>query len=223
MSETIASRVTRIVSGGFHALLDAMEQAVPETAMAQAIREVEQAIDEVRAELGRVLARKHVATSNLAQLKTRHAELSADVDIAVSRGEDELSRAGIAKQLDLEAQMPIVEKAITEAADNERELEGYLLALQAKKRDMEGALNELLAARTVAEKTAPSGTDRTPSQRAERAGAAFDRLWARQTGIAGAGAADEAEAATKLKALAELTRNHRIEERLAACKAKLGQ
>lgn len=61
MKETISTRVTRLVSGSLHALLDAMEQAAPEAAMAQAIREVEQVIDEVRAELGRVLASRHVA------------------------------------------------------------------------------------------------------------------------------------------------------------------
>jgi phage shock protein A len=221
MSESIADRVTRIVSGGFHALLDAVEQAAPEAAMAQAIREVEQAIDEVRAELGRVLARKHLAHSNLAQLQSRHEELSAQIDIALGKGEEELSRAGIAKQLDLEAQMPVVEKAIAQAGEEEREMEGYLLALQARKRDMEDALNEFLATRASAEKASGTPTE-TPAQRAERAGAAFERVWARQTGIAGA-AADEAAAAAKLKELAELARAHRIEERLAACKAKLGR
>ncbi|MGR9107655.1 MAG: PspA/IM30 family protein [Gammaproteobacteria bacterium] len=222
-TENIASRVTRIVSGGVHALLDAVEQAVPETAMVQAIREVEQVVDEVRAELGRVLARKHVANSNLAQLRARHEELTGHIEIAVEKGEDDLCRAGIAKQLDLEAQIPIVEKAIVEAGEEEKELEGYLLALQAKKRDMEEALNQLVAARADNDKPSPIQPGETPAQRAERAAAAFDRLWARQSGFSGTGPVDSAEAASKLKELAELTRSHRIEERLAACKAKLSR
>ena len=46
MTDTIASRVTRVIGGSAHALLDAMENAAPEATMAQAIREVEAAIDE---------------------------------------------------------------------------------------------------------------------------------------------------------------------------------
>ena len=56
MTDTIASRVTRVVSGSVHALLDAVESAAPEATMAQAIREVDRVIDDVRAELGRVEA-----------------------------------------------------------------------------------------------------------------------------------------------------------------------
>ena len=44
MTDTIASRVTRVVSGSVHALLDAVESAAPEATMAQAIREVEDAL-----------------------------------------------------------------------------------------------------------------------------------------------------------------------------------
>ena len=44
MTDTIASRVTRVVGGSVHALLDAVENAAPESTMAQAIREVDQAI-----------------------------------------------------------------------------------------------------------------------------------------------------------------------------------
>lgn len=56
MSETLARRVGRLVSGGFHALADAAENLMPEAVMNESIREIERAIDEVRAELGRVLA-----------------------------------------------------------------------------------------------------------------------------------------------------------------------
>ena len=45
MTDTIASRVTRVIGGSVNALLDAVENAAPEATMAQAIREVDQAID----------------------------------------------------------------------------------------------------------------------------------------------------------------------------------
>lgn len=221
MKETITTRVTRLVSGSLHALLDAMEQAAPEAAMAQAIREVEQVIDEVRAELGRVLASRHVADSNLARLAERHAELAAQIAVAVTKGEDELSRAGIAKQLDIEAQRPVLEKAVAQAGTDEQELQGYLLALRGRKRDMEDALNDFLAARAQQDRAGPGGAGPDGSAAwAERAGSAFDRVLARQTGVGAQVARDGAAEAAKLKELADLARNHSIEERLAALKAQ---
>ena len=53
MSETLARRVGRLVSGGFHAILDAAENLAPEAVMNENIREIERAIDEVRSELAR--------------------------------------------------------------------------------------------------------------------------------------------------------------------------
>ena len=53
MKESMGARVGRIISGDFNSLVDAVENAAPEVVMEQAIREVDSAIDEVRAELAR--------------------------------------------------------------------------------------------------------------------------------------------------------------------------
>ena len=53
---------------------------------------------------------------------------------------------------------------------------------------------------------------------AERAGSAFDRVLARETGIAGVSSPINADA-SKLRELQEMARAHRIDERLAALKA----
>ena len=94
MTDTIASRVMRVVGGSVHALLDAVENAAPEATMAQAIREVDQAIEEVRAELGRVEAVKHLATSSLNKLNTQKETLAEQIEIAMSKGDEALARAG---------------------------------------------------------------------------------------------------------------------------------
>ena len=52
MAETLASRVGRLISGTANSLVDAIENAAPEIVMEQALREIDQAIDDVRAELG---------------------------------------------------------------------------------------------------------------------------------------------------------------------------
>ena len=150
MTDTIASRVTRVIGSSVHALLDAVENAAPEAAMAQAIREVDQAIDEVRAELGRVEAVKHLATSSLNKLNTQNEGLAGQVEIAVAKGDEGLARAGIAKQVDIEDQIPVLQRSLHDALDRSKELEGYIAALLAKKREMDSALQDFVAAHAAA-------------------------------------------------------------------------
>jgi phage shock protein A len=219
MTDTIASRVTRVVSGSVHALLDAVEDTAPEATMAQAIREVDQAIDEVRTELGRVEATKHVATSSLNKLNTQKESLSEQVDIAMTKGDEALARAGIAKQMDIDDQIPVLQRSLQDAVSRGSELEGYIAALLAKKREMESALQDFMAARKTA--PGPGGANAasgTTQGKVDRAGSAFDRVMARETGITGATSALNADAA-KLRELQEMARTHRIDERLAALKA----
>jgi phage shock protein A len=136
MSDTIAARVTRVIGGSVHALLDAMENAAPEATMAQAIREVEQAINEVRSELGRVEAVKHLAASSLNKLNTQKETLGEQIDIAMGKGDETLARAGIARQIDIDDQIPVLQHSLQEAVGRGKELEGYIAALLAKKREM---------------------------------------------------------------------------------------
>jgi phage shock protein A len=219
MTDTIASRVTRVIGSSVHALLDAVENAAPEAAMAQAIREVEAAIDEVRAELGRVEAVKHLATSSLNKLNTQNEGLAGQVELAVAKGDEVLARAGIAKQVDIEDQIPVLQRSLRDAMDRSKELEGYIAALSAKKREMEQALRDFAAACAASTSApGPNLASGTTQGKVERAGSAFDRVLARQTGITGATSALNPDA-SKLHELAELARTHRIDERLAALKA----
>ena len=221
MTDTIASRVTRVIGGSVNALLDAVENAAPEATMAQAIREVDQAIDEVRGELGRVEAVKHVAASSLNKLNTQKETLAEQIDIAMTKGDETLARAGIARQLDIDDQIPVLQRSLQDSIGRGKELEGYIAALIAKKREMELALQDFIASRAAATALRPptNAASGTTQGKVDRAGAAFDRVMARQTGLAVAGSAVNADAA-KLQDLQEMARAHRIDERLAALKAK---
>ena len=84
MKESIAGRVGRIISGSVNALIDAVENAAPEVVMEEAIREVDAAIDEVRAELGKVLANKHLANTRLMEENRKHEELAEKVGTSQS-------------------------------------------------------------------------------------------------------------------------------------------
>ena len=220
MSETLSRRVGRLVSGGFHALIDAAENLAPEAVMNENIREIERAVDEVRAELGKVLAQKHLAAKKMADESNRHEAIDANLQTAVDAGRDDLAEAGIAEQMDIEARLPILENTIADCAAQEKELEGFIAALQAKKREMQQQLQDWHAAQQsmgTGKTAGGNGSDLNRIARdAEKSGNAFDRVMGRQNAVH---SSTDAAQLAKLKELEDLSRNNRIAERLAALKA----
>ena len=224
MKESIAARVGRIISGSLNQLISAFENAAPEAVMEKAIDEVDSVIDDVRAELGKITVDKHQATKRLTGASEQHTDLSQKLELAVSEKRDDLAEAAIARQLDLEAQIPVLEATINELAEKEKELEGYINALLAKKREMKEELRQYRQARTESTSTTVSaGPDTTGSadvqKRLSRAESAFDRVMEQQTNLPGT--QTDVKTASQLAELEDLSRKNRIQERLAAVKAKV--
>ncbi|MCP2041235.1 phage shock protein A [Neisseria sp. HSC-16F19] len=219
MSETLSRRVGRLVSGGFHALVDAAENMAPEAVMNENIREIERTIDEVRAELGKVLAHKHLAAKKLADEGNRHEALDAQIQAAVAAGRDDLAQAGIAEQMDIEARLPVLENTLADGTAQEKELEGFIAALQAKRREMQQALQDWKQAQQAGTVHAQASGSRLNdlARQAEKSAHSFERVLQNQGGVGlNPTAADQA---AKLKDLEDLSRQNRIAERLAALKA----
>ena len=220
MNESITSRVARLMSGSVNALVDAVENASPELVMEQAIREVDSAIADTQAELGQQIAQKHLASKKLIEENNRYEVLAEQLHIAVANSRDDLAEAGIAEQIDIEARMPVLELSIANATAREKELEGFIQALQAKKREMKSELNAFLQTReaSVSATSVASKQGDSAADKANRAGASFDRVLEKATGIAGRDVS--LTSASKLAELDELARHNRIAERLAALKAE---
>jgi phage shock protein A len=220
MAETLAVRVTRILAGSAHALLDAIEDMAPEAVMRQAIREIDQVLAEVRVDLGKSEAAKHLITTHINKLNNESEQLGAHVETALERGEETLARAGIERQILIDDQTPVLQRSLAEQLEKSRELEGYITALLAKRREMEDSFQEYLA--TNANRAAPAGAAQRLDQgaRIENAQSAFDRVLARQTGVIGLSVPNGGDA-QKLKELQDLARRNRIDERLAELKARL--
>lgn len=225
MADTLGARVGRIVSGSAHALIDAIEGAMPDAVMQQTLREIDKAVDDVRSELGRTIAGKHLANKRLTEQSSRHEELAGQIELALRQGREDLARAAVEHQLDVEAQVPVLEATVAEAGKREIELEGYVAALLAKRREMEEAFQSLLLARAKGAEqagaaTGQAGSGGAPSvtRRVENATGAFDRLMARE-GAPALGGVDREQGA-RLAELDGLARRNRVEERLAAIKAR---
>lgn len=220
MADTLAVRVTRILAGSAHAFLDAVEDAAPEAMMRQAVREIDQVLAEVRADLGKVEAAKHLITSHINKLNSENEQLAGQVELALERGEEDLARAGIERQTLIDDQTPVLQNSLSEQQEKGRELEGYITALLAKRHEMEDTLQRYLASRTQAAAVAAVAGKSSQDARVENAQSAFDRVLSRQTGVVGLSATSGGDA-QKLKELQELSRRHRIDERLAQLKARM--
>jgi len=220
MAESLSARVGRVIAGSVHALLDRIEDAAPEAAMEQALREVDKVIDEVRHELGTMAANRHLAQQQHATLNRQHTQLAEQIEQAIDQGREDLARAGVARQLDIEAQIPVLEKSLAELSGNETELTGYVNALLAKRREMTSALENFRSARKIAASSVPQAAGARRSEaRMESASGAFDRVYQRHAGLSPAAAGASLEQAARLKELDEMVRNNQIEERLAKLRA----
>lgn len=218
MSESISRRVARLVSGSLNALVDAVENSAPETVMAQAIKEIDSAIADSRSELGQQIAQKHLASKRLIDENNRHESLASQLEIAVLNGRDDLAAAGIAQQMDIEARIPVLEASISDCSNREKELEGFIQALQAKKREMLAELKAFREAQQAKEATAATpGQQSSTEDKVQRATDVFERVLENHSGLPGRGL--DTSNARQLAELEELSRNNRIAERLAALKA----
>lgn len=222
MADTLRQRVSRVIAGGAHALLDKIEDAAPVAMLEQSVREVEGIADEVRSELGRTVANRHLAQQQHLNLNKEHELLGASIHEALNNGREDLTKPAIARQIDIEAQLPVLEGSLAELAAQEKELTGFVDALMGKMREMQTAIREFEQTRQQADSAANRGAGiATPvGAKLHAAQSAFDRTYQRQTGLDAAGRGATLEQAAKLKELSELVRENKINERLAALKAK---
>jgi len=189
--------------------------------MEQAIREADAVIDDVRHELGTMAANRHLAQQQHAHLNRQHETLTANLEQALAQKREDLARAAVARQLDIEAQIPVLETTLADFARQETELRGYVDALTAKRREMEEALSQFRQSRAQAASAATGAAQGGAAASTKMAAAtgAFDRIYERQTGLSGTSRGATLEQAAQLKELDDMTRRNKIDERLAQLKA----
>jgi phage shock protein A len=219
MADSLKTRVGRVIAGGVHALLDKIEDLNPHAAMEQAIREADGVIDEVRHELGTVSANRHLAQQQHAKLNRSHEELRDQIAQALSQQREDLARAAVSRQIDIEAQIPVLETTLADLARQEQELQGFTAALLAKKREMQEALADFRKSRAATESAAQPVGQANVEQRLGKVTDAFDKIYQRQTGLSGTQNAANLEQAARLSELEAMVRDHKIAERLAQIKA----
>ena len=202
LHEGILARMGRLLAAIASQTIDNAESSNKVALVKQAIREIDAGADEARYALGKSRAEEFRLKRRQDELNAEVAVLTQKIRLAIAENRDDLARAGVARQIDLESQGIALERAIDFI---ELEIDEQTKALQA----MLGARREAEARLADLEQSlarhAPEETGRQPSatntMSAERAMAAIARV----TGVPASDVLGDKE-------LDELDRLHREKE-----------
>ncbi|MCR9203910.1 MAG: PspA/IM30 family protein [Halobacteriovoraceae bacterium] len=219
MKNSLFNRVSKIITANVESIISTIEGQNPEGIMLQAEKELESALEEVRAELASVATRKHLAKKQLVEKNNSHEGLTSKIELALSEKREDLAKVAINEQLDIEAQIPIIEQTLHECQLEEKELEGYIQALKAKMKEMEQDHQNL---KDVKHEVSSTGGDNQnilsdTQSKVESAEKTFDRVYSQAAGIKNTSKTD-IENKAKLQELENLERENKINERLTALK-----
>jgi len=211
-TENIVGRIGRLIAGMAHGAVDSAERANAKTVLEQAIREIDAAAEEVRTDLGKKAAERYRVEARRKELGGELAELDRTITLAVGEKRDDLAAAGIERQLDIEAQMGVLESVLKDIDDSVAQFNATLDAVRASRREAEARLVDLTRSLSEMPADAAAAPNGRVAARVERAEAAVARV----TGVpAGSPAAGQA-----MDDLRQLAREHAVRERLARFKAR---
>jgi phage shock protein A len=232
MTDSLGVRAVRLISGSVHALIDQIEEKTPLSLLKQSVREVDALIDEARTELGKILANSHLAQQQQINLGRQQEQLSTAIDAACAAGKDDLARAAIGREIDIETQLSALEISLTENAQKEKVLSHRVGTLLSKRGEMEQAILDFEAANNQTERiTSPLNlksaantsyewfNENSLMQRLQAAQESFDRIYQKYAGLNIIDLGTDLVQSNKLRELKELVRSNKITERLNALKA----
>jgi phage shock protein A len=224
MGWSLTERVNRLVSGSINTTFDRIENAVPEVFLAELIREMKQARRDARAELGQSLADAHNAAKGIERTRVEQLDLRKKLDLAIEESRDDLAVNVIGRQIDLEAQLPVLKDSLAEAAAKESEFTRVIQVLDATIRDREDELATLDALSSTDSRQRPEieaasiGVKGRITADFEEANDDFREILRRRTGYSVL--PHDLESAANMQELGEMQRGRQIYERLEAAKQK---
>jgi phage shock protein A len=202
LHEGILARMGRLLAAIASQTIDDAENNNKVALVKQAIREIDAGADEARHALGKSRAEEFRLKRRREELDAEVVNLNDKIRFAIAENREDLARAGVARQIDLESQQIALERALDFI---ELEIEEQTKALQAMlgaRREAEVRLTELeqsLIQQSPAE--TGQGAAQTKTMSADRAMAAIARV----TGVPASSVLGDKE-------LDELDRLHRERE-----------
>lgn len=221
MAESIFLRVRRVMSGNVEDMVDNLEKSNSPAVMREALREVDRAYDEVRADQEGAVAKKLQAQRQQAKLRERAAELEGKARFALGEGREDLAEAALSRQIEFEERANSLDAVQQQADDEAQRLAECLAALAERRKLMKDELDAFELAQQDARVTDEDGatrTRRTVERRVEQAEQAFERAMG-GTGVAGVTRGD-AKTAASVAELDLLQKRSLVADRLAALKTE---
>lgn len=222
MTEIIAARMKRIFSGTVADIVENIEKGRAESVMREAIREVERAAEETRAEEARATARRLQAARHAQMARDKIADLGDRARVALSHAREDLAKAAVSRQLDLEDQLQALLEAEKEAAAEEAARARDAAALSIRLEEMQDYLAAFVDARRQTAQTTGSsapGAESTLDRRVADSVAAFERTMKAATGNLPTIISVDADTDDKLAELNTVLREKQIAAKLAALRS----
>jgi phage shock protein A len=201
LHEGILARMGRLLAAIASQTIDNAENSNKVALVKQAIREIGAGADEARYALGKSRAEEFRLKRRREELDTEAASLTEKIRLAIAENREDLARAGVARQIDLESQTIALERAMDFIDLEIDEQTKALQAMLGARREAEVRLADLEASLA---QHAPQETGRhmpATTVSADRAMAAIARV----TGVPAASVLGDRE-------LDELDRLHREKE-----------
>ena len=200
--EGILARMGRLLAGIANQTIDKAEGSNKVALVKQAIREIDAGADEARGALGKSRAEEFRLKSRQKEMGEEIAAIAEKIRTAISESREDLARAGVARQIDLESQSIALQRALDFV---ETEIEDQTQALQAMlgaRREADARLADLeqSIARYAPQESGgpPRGSKRAT---AERASAAIARVTGVPAGVPGGQELDELDRLHREKAI----------------------
>ncbi len=202
LHEGILARMGRLLAAIASQTVDDVESNNKVALVRQAIREIDAGADEARHALGKSRAEEFRLKRRREELDAEVVSLNDKIRLAIAENREDLARAGVARQIDLESQQIALERALDFIELEIEEQTKALQAMLAARREAEVRLTELeqsLIQQSPAE--TGRGAAQTKTISADRAMAAIARV----TGVPASSVLGDKE-------LDELDRLHREKE-----------
>jgi phage shock protein A len=213
--DNFLSRVGRLIAGIAY---DAIEQAEGKNKLkvvSHAIREIESAESEARGALAAARAEEYRLNARRSEIEREMTDLAAKIQGAIGDSRDDLARAGLARQMDLEAQFEVLSRAIDENNEKIEQCVTSLRAVLSALQDAEQRRADLEKSEAAASHQASTSPRKqggaSAAQKALRAGRAVARATGVPPGIPYSSDIDE---------LSTLHRDKEIAARLARLKSR---
>lgn len=216
-TESISGRVSRLAAGLVTTVIDGLEKKAPEAVAEQAIREIDKAADELKSNLAALMAERKRYSLQQEDLAEEREGLNRNIRLAIGEGREDLARAGIGRQDDIDAQLTSLDKLMLDVNHRIDEARAALNAASAARRDAEERVKIARRAREVQNPSAGAAVagfrKPAPEDRIAAALSSVERL----TDLPAGKTRDDAD----LAELEEYGRQRRIDDRLAALKQEL--